>query len=40
LSSAGFQVIGVYGNTKADEAAKDALIFDIAEFQITYEIFY
>ena len=28
--------IGIYGNTKADKAAKDALQFDIAHFQIPY----
>jgi hypothetical protein len=26
--------IGIYGNTKADKAVKDALKFDIAQFQI------
>jgi ribonuclease HI len=28
--------IGIYGNTKADKAAKDALKFDTAHFQILY----
>jgi hypothetical protein len=28
--------IGIYGNTKADKAAKDALKFDIALFRIPY----
>ena len=28
--------IGIYGNNKADKAAKDALKFDIAQFQIPY----
>ena len=28
--------IGIYGNTKADKAAKDALNFEIAEFRIPY----
>ena len=28
--------IGIYGNTKADKAAKDALNFEIAEFHIPY----
>ena len=28
--------IGIHGNTKADKAAKDALKFDITQFQIPY----
>ena len=28
--------IGINGNTKADKAAKDALKFDIAQFQIPF----
>jgi hypothetical protein len=28
--------IGIYGNSKADKPAKDALKFDIAQFQIPY----
>jgi hypothetical protein len=28
--------IGIYGNTKANKAAKDALKFNIAQFQIPY----